>query len=185
MAFHPNDTAEPPSAWVMRFAKLLRPGGRVLDLACGGGRHARALAARGLLVDAVDRDDAALSRLAGVPGVSALRADLEAGDWPYPGRRFDAVVVANYLHRPLFEPLIDALGEGGVLIYETFMAGNERLGRPSSPAFLLQPGELLERVAGRCGVVAFEQGEVTRPRPAVVQRVCAVRGADARRQRLP
>jgi SAM-dependent methyltransferase len=165
-----------PSAWVRRFADLLPAAASVLDLACGHGRHARLLAGRGHAVEAVDRDAQALTELAGLNGVTVRRADLETGTWPYAGRHFDGIVVCNYLHRPLFAHLIDALAEGGVLIYETFMRGNERFGRPSNPAFLLEPGELLEAFVPPLTVVAFEQGEVVRPKPAVVQRLCAVKG---------
>ena len=136
-----------PSPWVVRFAGILRPGGEVLDLACGGGRHARFLAARGHEVTAVDSDREALARLAGAPGIAAAWADLESAPWPLPGRRFDAVVVANYLHRPLFPSIREALAEDGVLLYETFMRGHEALGKPSSPDFLLEPGELLRAFA--------------------------------------
>jgi SAM-dependent methyltransferase len=153
----------------------VRPDGAVLDLACGGGRHARFLAARGHAVEAVDRDPVALSGLAGLPRITTTCADLEGGPWPYPGRRFDAVVVTNYLHRPLFPAIAGALAQRGVLLYETFMRGNERLGKPSSPAFLLEPGELLAAF-GALTVVAFEQGRVDVPRPAFVQRLCAVNG---------
>ncbi|GAB4450023.1 MAG: class I SAM-dependent methyltransferase [Rhodocyclaceae bacterium] len=172
---HPIPTEA--SAWVRRFAPLVRPGGSVLDLACGGGRHARFFAARGHAVEAVDRDAALVAALAGVTGVNATLADLEGGPWPYAGREFDAVVVTNYLHRPLFAPILDALAPRGVLLYETFMAGNERFGRPANPEYLLHPGELLERVAGRLSVIAFEQGEVERPKRCVVQRICAFAGA--------
>ncbi len=165
-----------PSAWVTRFAPLVRAGGRVLDLACGGGRHARWLAARGYAVEAVDRDAAALAGLRDVPGVTPRQAELEDGPWPYAGARFDGIVVTNYLYRPRFAELLACLAPGGVLIYETFMLGNERFGKPSNPDFLLRPGELLERLADGCRIVAFEQGEVAAPRPAVVQRVCALRG---------
>ena len=168
-------TAE-PSSWVARFAGLIAPGGTVLDLACGHGRHARFLEAGGWRVTAVDRDATALAGLAGHAGIEAVEADLETGAWPLGGRRFDGIVVANYLHRPLFPRLIGALQEGGVLLYETFMLGNERFGRPSNPDFLLRPNELLEAFAGRLNVVAFEQGEVAQPKPAMVQRLCAVRG---------
>ena len=168
--------AAEPSIWVARFAGLIAPGGTVLDLACGHGRHARFLEAGDWRVMAVDRDAAALAGLAGHSGIEAVEADLETGAWPLGGRRFDGIVVANYLHRPLFPRLIGALQEGGVLLYETFMLGNERFGRPSNPDFLLRPNELLEAFAGRLNVVAFEQGEVARPKPAMVQRLCAVRG---------
>jgi len=170
----------PPSPWVQRWAPRIAPASEVLDLACGEGRHARYLAARGHRVTALDRDGAALAALGKLTGVVTLCADLEDGSpWPLAGRRFGAIVVTNYLHRPLFGNLIDALAPQGVLIYETFMAGNERFGKPSNPQFLLRPGELLEAFAAALGVVAFEQGVVARPKPAVIQRLCAVRGAAA------
>lgn len=174
-----------PSAWVLRFAPLVRSAGSVLDLACGNGRHARWFAARGCLVEAADRDAAALALLAGADRIHTNCCDLEHAPWPYAGRRFDAIVVTNYLHRPLFPRLVEALAPEGVLIYETFMTGNERFGRPANPEFLLRPGELLEHASGALEVIAFEQGEVARPKAAVVQRICALRGADATRLRLP
>lgn len=142
----------------------------VLDVACGAGRHARYFAARGLEVVAVDREAQSLEG-----SIRFVQADLEQGAWPFGEQRFAGIVVTNYLHRPLF-PLIEAaLDDGGVLVYETFMAGNERYGRPSNPAFLLRPGELLEAFK-RLHVVAFEQGIVERQKTAVVQRLFAVRG---------
>jgi SAM-dependent methyltransferase len=146
----------------------------VLDVASGSGRHARWLAARGHAVDAVDRDAEALERMDGVPGISTHRADLENGPWPFERGRYDAVVVANYLHRPLLPELVAALAPRGVVIYETFAIGNERYGRPSNPAFLLKPGELLETVRGRLRVLAYEDVDVTEPKPAAVQRICAI-----------
>jgi SAM-dependent methyltransferase len=161
--------AEAPSEWVVRWAQLVTRG-PVLDVASGAGRHARFFAGRGLEVVAVDN----LPQR--IPGVTFMQADLENGQrWPFAGQRFAAVVVTNYLHRPLFARLEQAVDEGGVLIYETFMAGNERYGRPSNPAYLLQPGELL-RAFKALTVVAFEQGTVERPKQAATQRVCAVRG---------
>jgi SAM-dependent methyltransferase len=157
-----------PSPWVVRWADYLTRS-PVLDVACGSGRHARYFAARGLQVVAVDRDPQAIE------GVEFVQADLEQGAWPLGERRFAAIVVTNYLHRPLFPALEAALEEGGVLIYETFMTGNERYGRPSNPAFLLRPGELLQAF-GRLHVVAFEQGIVAHQKTAVVQRLFAVRG---------
>lgn len=164
-----------PSGWVCRWAEYIPAGGRVLDLACGRGRHARWLAERGHPVEAVDRDPALLADLAGVPGIAARCADLEGGPWPYAGERFGAIVVVNYLHRPLFPPLIAALAAGGVLIYETFAAGNERYGRPSNPDHLLRHGELLEVARGTLRVLGYEDIEVRDPRPAVIQRICAIR----------
>jgi len=159
---------------VARFAALIAPGGACLDLACGGGRHAQLLAGRGHPVTAVDRDADAIAALRTVPGVEAIAADLEGGPWPLPGRRFAAVVVANYLHRPLFPAILDAVAADGILIYETFAAGNERFGRPRNPDFLLRPGELLDIARGRLTVVAYEHGVTVQP--AVVQRLCAING---------
>lgn len=174
MTVDPHDATD-PSAWVVRWADRVPAGGSVLDLACGNGRHARYFAGRGHPVAAVDRDAGKLERLAGVPGITAHGADLEGGPWPYGGRQFAGIVVVNYLHRPLFPRLLEALAPEGALIYETFAAGNERYGRPANPAFLLNPGELLEVVRDRLRVVAYEELYVSDPRPAVVQRLCAVR----------
>lgn len=174
-----------PSGWVARFAALVPVGSTVLDVASGGGRHARLFAARGCKVEAVDRDAAALAQLQDVAAISTVVADLEQGTWPLAGRRFDAVVVTNYLYRPHFDALLDCVAPGGVLIYETFMLGNERFGKPSNPAFLLEADELLQRVAGGFSVLAFEQGEVAQPKSAMVQRICAVRRGDAALPRIP
>jgi SAM-dependent methyltransferase len=168
-----------PSAWVVRWADWIPAGGRVLDVACGSGRHARFFAARGHPVEAVDRDPDAVARLAGLPGIVPRCADLEGGPWPYAGGTFAGIVVIHYLHRPLFRNLIEAMAPRGVLIYETFAAGNERHGRPSNPAFLLKPGELLEVVRGRLEVIAYEALEVTDPKPAVLQRICALNARTA------
>lgn len=162
---------------MQRFAPQIAQDGDVLDLACGGGRHSRYLAGLGCRVEALDRDETALAALHGQAGITTRHADVEEGPWPYHARHFDGIVVTNYLHRPLLPLLINALGEGGVLIYETFMIGNERFGKPSNPHFLLRPGELLEVVRRRLHVVAFEEGEVESPKPAMVQRLCATRGA--------
>jgi len=161
-------SVETPSEWVVRWAPRVARG-PVLDLASGGGRHARFFAQRGLEVVAVDREPQE------IPGVTFVHADLENGKpWPFAGQRFGGIIVTNYLHRPLFTFIEKALGEGGVLIYETFMAGNERYGKPSNPDFLLRPGELLEAF-GTLTVVAFEQGTVERPKKAALQRICVIR----------
>ncbi len=173
-----------PSPWVQRFAPLIAREANVLDVACGNGRHAKLFARRGCVVDAVDRDPACGELLAGEPNVRFLAADLEAGPWPYMGRRFDAIVVVNYLHRPLFPRLAAAVADGGVLIYETFAVGNERYGRPSNPDFLLQPRELLDVFGAHLHVLAFEDGVVDAPRPARIQRLCAVRGSADAHERL-
>lgn len=169
-ALKPGPSPMPePSAWVLRWAPLVGRG-PVLDVACGAGRHARYFASRGLEVVAVDRAPQE------IPGVAFVQADLEDGrPWPFGERRFAAVVVTNYLHRPLFPALAACLAQGGVLIYETFMAGNERHGKPSNPAFLLRPGELLAAF-GALTVLGFEQGTLEHPKRAVVQRICALRG---------
>ena len=164
-----------PSPWIARFAHLVASGARVLDLACGTGRHARYFADRGCRVLAVDRDGAALAKLDGVAGVTARVLDIEAGAWPLEGDRFDAIVVANYLHRPLFPFLLAALADDGVLLYETFTRGNEAYGRPSNPDYLLAPGELLRLAGDHLTVIAFEQGYVVADaRGAVVQRLVAL-----------
>lgn len=154
---------------------LIRPGGAVLDMACGSGRHAVWLAELGYTVEAVDRDASVLLPLSDLPNIHPRLADLEAGAWPYAGRKFDAVIVTRYLHRPLLPLLPLILTQGGVLIYETFMLGHERFGRPRNPDFLLRPDELLEAFSSSLEVVAFEQGEIGEPAPAVVQRICARR----------
>jgi len=164
------------SPWVARFARLIPAGGQVLDLACGAGRHARLLVRMGYQVEAVDRNADLLAGLADVPGITTRQADLEGGPWPYFGRAFDGIVVTNYLWRPLLPHLFACLEEGGVLIYETFMAGNERFSKPSNPEFLLRRGELLDLLHKRFTVMAFEQGEVEKPWPAMVQRIAVRRG---------
>ena len=176
----------PPSAWLRRHAALIAPGSRVLDLAAGHGRNARFLAALGHDVVAVDRDADALSALAGVAGISTRVLDLETPAWPLAGERFDAIVVNHYLHRPSFDAMLAALSDSGVLVYETFAAGNEAFGRPSNPAFLLAPGELLERTRNRLAVVSYEEGRVERAGgPAVIQRLAAVGLRHARPWPLP
>lgn len=172
--------AAQPSAWVARFAPLIAPG-EVLDLACGSGRHSRLLAALGHPVCALDRDGDSLAALAASApaGISTLRFDLENGaPWPFAPARFAGIVVTNYLHRPLFGAMLASLAPGGVLIYETFARGNERYGKPSNPDFLLHEGELLDLVRDPAmpgwRVIAFEDGYVASPKPAMVQRICAM-----------
>jgi SAM-dependent methyltransferase len=161
-----------PSPWIVQWAGLVAADATVLDVAAGSGRHTRFFADRGNnKVTAIDRD---ISALAAQPNVEIVQADLEDGSpWPLPGRTFGAVVVTNYLHRPLFPALLDALMPGGVLLYETFMEGNERFGRPSRPEFLLKDGELLELVRGRFSVVAYEARLVSEPKMAMIQRIAA------------
>jgi SAM-dependent methyltransferase len=171
-----------PSPWMARWAHLIAPGGSVLDVAAGSGRHTTWLAARGHVVTAVDRDAAAMAPLNGIAEV--VVADIEGATWPLPGRRFDAVIVANYLWRPLLPTLTASLAEGGVLLYETFASGNETVGRPSRPDFLLAPGELLDAAPG-LRIVAYEDGFLSRP-DRFVQRLAAVRErGDAAATRYP
>ena len=172
-----------PSPWIMAHAGRIesrRPGGdetpaRVLDLACGRGRHSRALLALGHAVTAVDIDCAGLADIAGHPGLEVLQADLEKSPaaWPLEGRRFAAVVITNYLWRALFPFIAGAVAPGGILLYETFAVGNEHLGRPASPDFLLREGELSGFFAESFEVIDYFHGPLARPRPAVIQRLCA------------
>ena len=165
-----------PSAWVTRFAPLIPRGGSVLDLACGSGRHARYLLAGGHPVVMVDRDVSGVADLADTAGAGIVRHDLEGpAQWPFGARRFAAVVVTNYLHRPLFGRIVQAVAPGGILIYETFAEGNAAFGRPRNPDFLLGREELLDRVRPHLRVIAFEDLAVSSPRPAMVQRIAAVR----------
>ena len=173
MAHAPTDI---PSAWVERFAALVPAGGTVLDVAAGGGRHSRLFRRLGHPVVALDRDITGLAALATDPEAEIVSVDLENGSpWPYRGEYFAGVVVTNYLWRPLLPDFIASVGPGGVLIYETFALGNERFGKPSNPDFLLRPGELLDAVRGDLRVIAYEDVEVTQPKPALIQRIAAVR----------
>jgi SAM-dependent methyltransferase len=163
-----------PSVWVNRFLPLIKPGGLVLDLAAGNGRHVRLLRDCGFAVCAVDRDTTALLAFVG-PSCEVRRIDLETDDVRQLGDDYDGIIVTNYLHRPLLSTIASILAPGGVLIYETFARGNERFGQPRNPEFLLHPGELLEAFT-TLTVVAFEQGEISVPRPAVIQRLAAMLG---------
>ena len=164
-----------PSDWVQRWGRLVPAGGTVLDVACGQGRHVRWFAALGHLVTGVDRAEDALEGLSGL--AETVLADIENGPWPLvqagQPRQFDAVVVTNYLWRPLLPTLAASVAPGGLLIYETFAAGNETVGRPANPDFLLQPGELIGRFAD-WRVIGFEDGFLPQPE-RFIQRLCAVR----------
>jgi SAM-dependent methyltransferase len=179
MAVTPHLPTTAPSDWVQRWATLLPPQARVLDLACGHGRHMRYLAELGHRVTGVDRDAAALATLAEVG--ETLCADIEAQAWPLVGRQFDAVVVTNYLWRDLWPQILASLAPAGVLIYETFAQGNETVGKPSRADFLLRHGELLARCAD-LRVVAYEDGFLSEP-ARFVQRIVAV--APATQNTLP
>lgn len=162
-----------PSAWVTRWSHLVAPGGQVLDVACGSGRHLRWFAQRGHHVTGVDRDATAVAPLRSVPNTELVVADIEGGPWPFTGRHFDAVVVTRYLWRERLADIVASVGPGGVLIYETFAAGNETVGKPSNPRFLLMPGELLQ-IASGLRVVAYEDGVEADP-ARFVQRIVAAR----------
>ncbi|MBD24125.1 MAG: SAM-dependent methyltransferase [Candidatus Marinimicrobia bacterium] len=172
----PTNAAIPPSPWIVRFSALIKQGGCVLDVAAGHGRHAWMLHGAGFQVVAVDIDISGLEYLENKPKIEIMAADLESTHWPLEGRLFDGIVVTNYLYRPHFPQLISALNHGGVLIFETFGAGNEYFGRPRNPNFLMKPGELLNLLTPHLHIVAYEHGEETTPRPSVRQRICAVKG---------
>lgn len=162
---------EAPSPWVTRWSHLVPPASPVLDVACGAGRHLRWFAGRGHRVTGVDRSPEALAAIEGTG--EAVLADIEGGPWPFAGRQFGGVVVTNYLWRDLLPVIVGSVASGGVLLYETFAAGNETVGKPSRPDFLLQPGELLRACAG-LRVVAYEDGFLEAP-ARYVQRIAAVR----------
>lgn len=188
MIYHSNHNATSPSAWVCRFLPLItKNNGPVLDLACGGGRHTRLLLEAGFEVWSLDKDANLLEPLS-LSGARCFKHDLEAesagnalsenGNWPFEANFFSAIIVTNYLYRPLLSSLTTSLQDGGVLIYETFANGNEQYGSPRNPDFLLRPGELMEYYLSQSlenrknHVVAYEHGYISHPRPAVVQRIC-------------
>ena len=163
------------SPWVLQHSHLIPAGGHVLDLACGNGRHTRHLQAQSFKVVASDKDLSGVLDLAGSRGIELLQADLETEDWPFSAGQFDGIIVTNYLYRPHFPQIVDSLAHNGLLIFETFAAGNEKYGRPRNPAYLLNPDELLHAFGDSLNVVAFEQAEDRLPHPAVRQRICARR----------
>ena len=164
------------SPWVRHFALAIPKQGLVLDLACGAGRHSLLLASLGHAVLSVDQDISAIEPLKS-DSIHTQKLDLEGSEWPLLNQQFSAIVVTNYLYRPFLDELPKMLTEGGVLIYETFADGNAEFGKPSNPNFLLKPGELLA-LAGRAGlrVIAYEDIYLDQPKPAMVQRICAVKG---------
>lgn len=176
----PYHAPQAPSDWAARFLPAVRPGGTVLDLACGTGRHVRLARGLGLAVVAVDRDPTGLAAFADDAGVETVIADIEAGPWPLGDRRFDGVLVTNYLWRPLFPAIVGAVAADGILIYETFARGQERHGRPQRTDFHLQPNELLApTLAAGLVVIAYEQGELagrfcSGGGAKIVQRIAAV-----------
>ena len=166
---------QPPSAWVERFAPRIPEHGVVLDLACGAGRHARHLLGLGYRVVAVDVDVSRLVDIGPAHRIEVVEADLETKPWPFLGKRFDGIVVTNYLHRPLLPILVESLADGGALIYETFATGHEKLGRPRNPNYLLNPGELRAAFVPPLVLVAYEEATDPAPNAAVRQRICALK----------
>ncbi|MFN4278561.1 MAG: class I SAM-dependent methyltransferase [Ferrovibrio sp.] len=172
----PAPDRPPPSPWILRFAPLVAvDAGCVLDLACGSGRHGRLFLQAGHNTLFLDRDLSGVADLRNAAGAELLQADIENAPWPLDGRHFAAIVVTNYLWRPLFPQIIAALQPGGLLLYETFMRGNDRFGKPSSPDFLLAENELFDRCRDALDILAFEQGEDSLPKPAMRQRICAIK----------
>ena len=174
-----------PSPWIARFQHLIRKEAQVLDVAAGGGRHGRMFLERGACVTFIDRDTSGLCDLLATPAATVIEADLESKispfgeDGPLAKQIFDAIIVVNYLHRPLLNVLIESLTPGGLLIYETFACGNEIFARPRNPNHLLKSGELLTAVAGKMQVVAYEHGQIEAGDiPGVKQRLCAVKNLD-------
>ena len=174
----PIDTDIPPSLWVLRFVDLIKPGSHVLDLAAGHGRHTNLFLLRGCQVTAADIDVSGLADLEPGASVEIVEGDLENAPWPFSPGVFGGIIVTNYLHRPHFPDLTQSLSPGGVLIIETFSSGNEKLGRPRNPDFLLKPGELLAAFSEDLQIVAYEHGIEHEPRPAVRQRLCAVKSTE-------
>jgi len=160
------------SQWVSKYVSLIEAGGEVLDVACGEGRHTRLLFSRGYKTVAVDKTLSGVKDLKDNAQIHQIQADLELGEWPFTSNCFAGIIVTNYLHRPLFPCLIDSLARGGVLVYETFAAGNEKYGRPHNPDYLLQENELLQAFAPHLDVIAFEQSAESQPSPGVRQRIC-------------
>lgn len=168
--------------WILRFSHVVRKNGHVLNLAAGGGRHSAWFLDQGHNVTAIDRkidqlERVKLDRPDDSQRFAIIEADLENGTpWPLANRQFDAVIVVNYLHRPLFSDIIKALCPDGLLLYDTFAVGQEAYGKPTHPDFLLRPGELLERVRDHLQVVAFEQGLIKGANgPALKQRIAAIK----------
>lgn len=164
-----------PSTWVTQHASFIAAGGKVLDLACGSGRHTVWLAKQGFQVDAIDRHSEALASIPSMENIQCILADIEDGTWPETPERYDGIVVTRYLYRPILTTLASMLKPGGVLIYETFMVGSERYGKPSNLDFLLHENELYDVYSPLLEIVAFESLVATGNQPAVIQRICAIK----------
>ena len=172
-----------PSKWVTRFVTLIAPGGTVLDLASGHGRHTKFLLKNGFKVTSLDANISGLKTISDKNGLEIIEKNLEkCGSWPLGQRQFSGVIVTNYLHRPLFPHIISSLKDNGVLIYETFAIGNQNFGKPTNPKFLLKPGELLAEVFGKLRIVAYEEGFFQTPKKSVKQRICAIKNKNINQQ---
>ena len=172
-----HDALLSASPWVKRFVPQISQGALVLDLACGAGRHAIYLAQLGFSVLAVDQDVLALEKNK-TARIETRALDLEGNIWPIPDAGFGAIVVTNYLYRPYLDRLPQMLAKGGLLIYETFAQGNAQFGKPSNPDFLLNSGELLALASRHAlKVLAYEDIYTDEPKPAMVQRLCALKEA--------
>ena len=170
--------ASAPSDWVMAFVDRIRPGGRILDVACGHGRHMRMALDRGYHVTGLDRDLSGVADLTDWPQVELVQADLERGEpFPLKGRTFDGVIVTNYLWRPVLADIVACVADDGILIYQTFARGQEKFGRPTNKDFLLTRNELIAAVLPKMTVIAFEHGLIDSDPPRVIQRIVAG-GAD-------
>lgn len=170
-----HSPAGAPSPFVVAWLSGVPPGGTILDVACGAGRHLRLARSLGYHVTGLDRDTSGVADLRGLPRTAIIEADLETPHgFPLRGQRFDGVIVTSYLWQPILPDIVAAVGPAGLLLYETFAVGNERLGRPSNPHFLLRPNELLEHVAPRLTVVRFETVTLRTPHERIVQRIVAV-----------
>ena len=170
-------TSIEPSSWLQRHSSLIPHSGPILDIAAGSGRHTQYLLEKGHTVVSIDKD---ISRLARIKSshLSIARVDLEAPKpWPFKNSAFAAIIVTNYLHRPLFPLIINALAVGGVLVYETFANGNEKFGKPTNPNYLLKAGELIQLTLEHLHILAYEDLTVDQPRPAQIQRIVASRPA--------
>ena len=164
-----------PSRWLQKYSSLMPNSGPILDVAAGSGRHTVYLLDKGHIVVSIDRDVSRLAYLKN-PHLSVAQVDLEVPhSWPFKSGAFAGIIVTNYLHRPLFPRIIDALAAGGLLVYETFSQGNEKFGKPSNPDYLLEPGELLRVTLDHLHVIAYEDLTVHQPKSARTQRICAAR----------
>ena len=165
-----------PEEWVKKHIHLIPEKSTVADIACGKGRHTRLLLRRGFFVVAFDKDVSGLRDIPPTPNLRVVEVDLEADNecLKHP-KEFSAIIVVNYLHRPLFDNLIHALKPGGILIYQTFMVGNERYGRPHNTDYLLKENELSTRLEAEFRIIEFDQGYIEYPKPAVIQKICATK----------